>query len=293
MTPEEIASIDAVTSQAAMDALPFPVVLYRPDGLLMRVNRACEEFWRVPATAVVGVFNLLDHPGPDPTVVPAFKEAAAGREQTLPPVVIDIERLGLGHLSKKRAWIENSFCPIKDASGEVRFVFILQRDVTVIVEKQEEIQKAHQEIASQRELIESLEQARRELAAQRETIQALSSPIIEVWRGVLTLPVVGHVDAERAADMTERLLRAVVETRAGHVILDLTGVDAIDEATANHFLRIVRAIELLGARGVMAGVQPAVARAMVSLGLGLDLVRTHRNLRDALTSLALRGSRTY
>jgi anti-anti-sigma regulatory factor len=283
MTPEQLSAIDSVISQDAMDALPFPAHVFRTDGLVLRVNRANEEFWGVPPAAVVGLFNMLEHPGDDPAPPVAFKKAAGGRAQTLAPVLIDIERLGLGHLSKKKAWIENSFFPIKDASGTVRYVLLLQRDVTTLVEKQEEIQRAYLEIASQREIIESLEQAKRELAVQRETILALSSPIIEIWKGVLALPVVGHVDAARAADMTERLLRVVVESRARHVVLDLTGINDIDEVTANHFLRILRAIELLGARGIVAGVQPAVARAIVSLGLELDAIRTHRNLRDALT----------
>jgi anti-anti-sigma regulatory factor len=266
-----------------MDALPFPAHLFRADGLVVRVSRANEEFWRIPPAAVVGIFNILEHPGDDPTVLPAFREAAAGRPQTLAPVFVDLERLGLGHVSKKTAWIENSFLPIKDATGSVHHVLLLQRDVTTFAEKQAEVRRAQLEIASQRELIESLELAKRELAAQRETILALSSPIIEVWKGVLTLPVVGHVDAGRAADMTERLLAVVVETGARHVILDLTGIHDVDASTANHFLRILRSIELLGARGIVAGVQPAVARAIVSLGLGLDAIRTHRNLRDALS----------
>jgi anti-anti-sigma regulatory factor len=283
MTPEEISLIDSVISQAAMDALPFPAHLIRRDGIVVRVNRANQEFWRIPPEAVVGLFNLFEHPSPDPAVLPALVESFTGRAQALAPTVIDIEALGLGHLSKKRAWIENVFCPITDAAGEVRYVLLLQRDVTVLAEKEEEIQHAHGEIVSQRKLIESLEEAKRELAAQRETIQALSSPIIEVWSGVLTLPVVGHINAERAADMTERLLAAVVEARARYVILDLTGVNDVDEPTANHFIRILQAIELLGARGIVAGVQAPVARAVVSLGLHLDAVRTHRNLRDALT----------
>jgi anti-anti-sigma factor len=283
MIPETPRAVDSIISQEAMDGLVFPAQLFRSDGLVMRVNRANEEFWRIPSAAVVGIFNLMEHPGDDPSVVSAFKEAVAGKPQTLAPVFVDVERLGLGHLSRKSAWIENSFSPIKDASGSVHYVLLFQRDVTTLVEKQEEIQRAHREIVAQRELIESLEQAKRELAVQRETILALSNPIIEVWNGVLTLPVVGHVDAERAAEMTERLLVSVVETHARHVILDLTGINDVDEATADHFLRILRAIELLGARGIIVGVQPAVARMIVSLGLGLDDIRTHRNLRDALT----------
>lgn len=274
-----------------MDALPFPAHLYRRDGLVVRVNRANQEFWGIPPEAVVGLFNMYENPHADPAVGDALREAFNRNPQTLAPIEIDLEQLGLAHICKKKAWMENVLCPIKEPSGDVHYVLLLQRDVTDLIEKQQEVKQAHGEIALQRRLIDSLEEAKRELAAQRETIQALSSPIIEVWNGVLTLPVVGLMSAERATDMTERLLAAVVNTRAAYVIIDLTGISDVDEATAAHFSRILQAIELLGARGLVAGVQPAVASALISIGVNLSAVRTHRNLRDALMYCMREGGR--
>ena len=85
-----------------------------------------------------------------------------------------------------------------------------------------------------------------------------------------------------AAEITERLLVAVVATGARYAILDLTGVEAVDEGTADHLVRILRAIQLLGAQGLVTGIRPAVAETLTSLGAGFGGARTLSNLREAL-----------
>lgn len=119
---------------------------------------------------------------------------------------------------------------------------------------------------------------------QREAISRLSSPIIQVWEGVLTVPIVGAVDPERAALLLENLLDAVLRTRARYAIIDLTGVDAVDTSAVHHFFRIVGAVELLGARCIMTGIKPDVAQAMISLGIDMSRVATKATLADALQS---------
>lgn len=113
-------------------------------------------------------------------------------------------------------------------------------------------------------------------------IAAVSTPIIQVWDDILTMPVVGLVDSVRAADMKTALLAAVSRTGAKFAIVDLTGVDIVDTATADHLLRVMRAVHLLGARCVITGIQPSVAQIIVSLGLGLPGVVTLRSLREGL-----------
>src|SRR5690242_14958839 len=76
---------------------------------------------------------------------------------------------------------------------------------------------------------------------QRAAIRELSTPIMEVWEGILCLPVVGVMDSTRAADMTDALLRAVVASRARFTIIDITGIEAMDTSTADHFLRMAKA----------------------------------------------------
>ncbi len=110
----------------------------------------------------------------------------------------------------------------------------------------------------------------------------MSTPIIRVWDEVLALPVVGKLDSTRAQDMTEHLLDEVAKSNASHVILDLTGVETVDEATADHLVRIVRAIRLLGAKSIVTGIRPQVAQLFVALGAELAGTTTLSNLRDAI-----------
>lgn len=117
---------------------------------------------------------------------------------------------------------------------------------------------------------------------QEEAIRAMSTPIIQIWDGVLTLPVVGSLDSSRASSMMEQLLAEIVRTRSRFAILDLTGVDMVDTATADHLLKIMRAVELLGARCVVTGIRPGVAQTMVSLGVDLASISTLRNLQEGL-----------
>lgn len=134
--------------------------------------------------------------------------------------------------------------------------------------------KAEEELRDKLTLIE----------AQRNQIADLSLPIIEVWDGVLTLPIVGVLDDARSARIMEGLLDAVVRTQSEHVILDLTAVASVDAAVAEHLVSILRAVKLLGARGVLSGIRPAVAQSLVGLSADLGGIPTTSDLRGALRS---------
>ena len=120
------------------------------------------------------------------------------------------------------------------------------------------------------------------VASQRAAIDELSCPLIEVWNGVLCVPVVGGMDAARGARMAEDLLHTVVQRKARHVIIDVTGIAVMDTETVDHFQRIVKAVQLLGASCVMSGVHPSVAQTMIHMGADLGDVQAHRSLRSAL-----------
>jgi rsbT co-antagonist protein RsbR len=130
----------------------------------------------------------------------------------------------------------------------------------------------------QRELEEKLALIERQRVAMRE----LSTPIIEVWDGILCLPIVGTVDTVRSTEMTDALLQAVVAKSIECAVIDITGIDVMDTRTADHFMRMSRAVHLLGARCVLSGVNPAIAQTMVHMGVDMQGVEFHRSLRDAL-----------
>jgi len=128
------------------------------------------------------------------------------------------------------------------------------------------------------EMEEKLELIRR----QQEAISELSTPIIKIWDGVLTLPVIGVVDSRRSEEMMESLLEAVVDTQSRCIIIDITGVNVVDTKTADHFLKMVKAIRLLGSECILTGISPEIAQTLTNIGVDLSQIRTLRNLQDGL-----------
>ena len=127
-----------------------------------------------------------------------------------------------------------------------------------------------------------LEEKLATIELQRAAIRELSTPIIEVWEGVLCLPVVGVLDSSRSAEMTEALLTAIVEKKARCAIIDITGIQVMDTGTADHFLRMARAVRLLGSNCVLTGIHPNIAQTVAHMGVDLSDIVTHRTLRNAL-----------
>jgi len=152
----------------------------------------------------------------------------------------------------------------------------VMRDITEQRRLQRDLAKRNADLAER-------EQENRELIARlRVAVDELSTPVLEIWDEVLALPVVGIVDTQRSARMTERLLSEVVRTRSRSVIVDLTGVELIDTSTADRFLKLARSVQLLGARCLVTGLQPAVAQTLVELGVEFSTLETYHNLKGAL-----------
>jgi anti-anti-sigma regulatory factor len=132
--------------------------------------------------------------------------------------------------------------------------------------------RAEEELARKMALIEE----------QNAQIFRLSTPILHVWKGVLSLPVIGPLDAARAARMMDALLGEVARAGAGYVVVDLTGVPRIDAGTVDGIVALVQAVRLLGALCVLSGIQAEVARAVVGQGLDLRGIVAFPSLHAAL-----------
>ncbi len=127
-----------------------------------------------------------------------------------------------------------------------------------------------------------LEDKLQTIEKQRAAIRELSTPIMEVWDGVLCLPVVGVMDTMRSVEMTNSLLQTVVEKKTRCIIIDITGIDVMDTRTVDHFMRMARAVRLLGAQCVLTGINPHIAQTVVHMGIDLSNIVTHRTLHEAL-----------
>jgi rsbT co-antagonist protein RsbR len=125
---------------------------------------------------------------------------------------------------------------------------------------------------------------------QREMLE-LSTPVVKLWDGILALPMIGTLDSARTQVVMENLLQKVVETGAQIAILDITGVPTVDTLVAQHLLKTVTALRLMGAECIISGVRPQIAQTIVHLGVDLQGVTTKANLADAL-ALALKRAGT-
>lgn len=135
-----------------------------------------------------------------------------------------------------------------------------------------------------------LEARERLIRAQSDEILELSTQVLPLYRGILVVPLVGRLDRERAQLMTTKLLAAVAQHAAQVVVLDISGVPAVDAGTAGHLVAAARAVELLGAKPVLVGIGAAVARAMVAGSLDFGRLTTLADLASGLDhALALVG----
>lgn len=124
---------------------------------------------------------------------------------------------------------------------------------------------------------------------QQQDLLELSTPVVKLWEGVLALPMIGTLDSARTQIVMESLLQRIVETEAEIAIIDITGVPTVDTLVAQHLLKTVTAIRLMGADCIISGVRPQIAQTIVHLGVDLQGVITKANLADAL-ALALKRS---
>jgi rsbT co-antagonist protein RsbR len=128
------------------------------------------------------------------------------------------------------------------------------------------------------------------LKEQSNTIRQLATPTIQLWDGVLVLPVVGVIDSMRAQYMMESVLNKIQQTYAKVIIIDIQGVAAMDSAVANHLIKITKATKLMGCECILSGISPAVAQTIIHLGVEMSAINTKANLKDALsTALSLLG----
>ncbi|MGO4550285.1 STAS domain-containing protein [Lysobacter sp. 2RAF19] len=120
------------------------------------------------------------------------------------------------------------------------------------------------------------------IARQQEELLELSTPVVKLWDGVLALPMIGTLDSQRTQVVMESLLQRIVDTGSEIAIIDITGVPTVDTLVAQHLLKTVTAIRLMGADAIISGVRPQIAQTIVHLGLDLQGIVTKANLADAL-----------
>jgi rsbT co-antagonist protein RsbR len=121
--------------------------------------------------------------------------------------------------------------------------------------------------------IEVYQKGREEvIRRQQEEIAELSTPVVQLWDGILALPLIGTLDSARTQVVMENLLQRIVDTEAEIAIIDITGVPTVDTLVAQHLLKTVAAARLMGADCLISGIRPQIAQTIVHLGVELNVV---------------------
>jgi rsbT co-antagonist protein RsbR len=137
--------------------------------------------------------------------------------------------------------------------------------------------------------IESYARTREEvIGRQQQELLELSTPVVELWEGILALPLIGTLDSARTQIVMESLLQHIVDTGAEIAIIDITGVPTVDTLVAQHLIKTISAARLMGADCILSGIRPQIAQTIVHLGLELNVI-SKATMADAL-ALALRRS---
>jgi rsbT co-antagonist protein RsbR len=127
-----------------------------------------------------------------------------------------------------------------------------------------------------------LEERERVIHQQQEAMRELSTPVLQVRERLLILPIIGVIDSKRARQLTEQLLRGIRANRARVVVIDITGVAAMDSSIANHLVLTVEASRLLGASVIVTGLSPEIAQTLVRIGVNLGKMHTVGDLQGGI-----------
>src|SRR3989454_4195350 len=127
-----------------------------------------------------------------------------------------------------------------------------------------------------------VQERERIIREQQEALRELSTPVLQVRERLLILPIIGVIDSQRARQLTDQLLRAIRANRAKVVVIDITGVAAMDANVANHLVQTVEAARLLGATVIVTGLSPEIAQTLVTIGVDLSEMATVGDLQGGI-----------
>ncbi len=201
-------------------------------------------------------------------------------------------RAMLGELSRSRA--AQGFTTSETAT----FIFSLKQPLFERLQREAQGADTAADILAISMLLDALglyttevhQKAREEVIhRQQEEMLELSTPVVQLWEGIVALPIIGTLDSARTQVVMESLLNEVTATRARIAIIDITGVPTVDTLVAQHLLKTVAAARLMGVECLISGIRPQIAQTMVHLGIDLTQVATKASLADAF-ALALRKS---
>lgn len=222
------------------------------EGNILSWNKGAERMYGYSAAEIVGRHVSALVPPTIPDEIPQILERLGRGER-----VDHFETLRV-RKNKEVFDVSLNVSPVRDASGKIIGASTIARDIT-----------------EQKKL-------REELTRRAKEILDVSTPVLQVWEGVVVAPFIGTLDTQRAQQFMERLLDKIVETNSSVALLDVTGVPTIDTRTAQHLIETITSVRLLGAQAILTGVRPAIAQTLAHLGINLADVVTRSSLAAGL-----------
>lgn len=183
---------------------------------------------------------------------------------------------------------KRGFSPRETAQYILSFKEAASRLLSQVISEPEKLFAANLELNSIADNLtitsfESFIQGRDEvIERQCDEISEISTPVIQVWEGVVALPIIGTLDSSRTQVVMENLLEKIVQTGSSIAILDISGVPAVDSLVAQHLIKTVNATRLMGAECIISGIRPEIAQTVVHLGIDLTSIITKATLASAL-----------
>jgi PAS domain S-box-containing protein len=242
--------------QVLVDSIKdYAIILLDTEGKVLSWNAGAERLKGYKAEEIIGQHFSRFYPPEDLAKGKTTMELKAAKEEGR------FEDEGWRvRKDGSRFWANVVITALHDKSGELRGYGKVTRDLTERREADERIRKQAQEI-----------------------LEMATVPVVEVWKGVVMVPLIGTLDSQRTQQLMERLLNRVTETASPFALLDITGVPTIDTQTAQHLIETISAVRLLGAEVILTGVRPAIAQTLVHLGIDLSSVITRSSLTAGLS----------
>lgn len=236
------------------NVIDYAIILLDPQGNVMTWSPTAQRLkgWRTEE--VIGQHFSLFYPE---------EEVTAGKTKRELKIAAEAGRFeDEGWRKRKdgtRFWANVVITALRDKDGTLRGFGKVTRDLTERKQAEEKIKKQAQEI-----------------------LEMAAVPVVQVWEGIVLVPLIGTLDSQRTQHLMERLLERISETGSPVALVDITGVPAVDSQTAQHLIETISAVRLLGAEVIMTGIRPSIARTLVHLGVDLTTVITRSSLSAGL-----------
>ena len=248
----------------------YAIIMLDPEGNVASWNEGAQKFKGYRAEEIVGKnFSIFYTPEDIARGKPAQELKIAADQGRFEDEGWRVRKDG------SRFWANVTITALRNPDGSLRGFGKVTRDLTERKLVEEALkQKAGNEAISRR----------------AQEILDISTPVVQVWEGVVLAPLIGSLDSQRTQQLMEKLLEAIVETRSSVALVDITGVPAVDTATGRHLVETMSAVRLLGANVILTGVRPAIAQTLVHLGVDLAGVTTRASLSAGLrTAMEILG----